>query len=66
MADAVLDIHSQLSKRLVVAVWLEDRIIAEALSSPTLADDLTFDDTLELVDLLNACTATRADILLLY
>ena len=66
MADAVLDIHSQLSERLVVSVWLEDGIIAEALSSPTLADDLTLDDTLELVDLLNACTATGTHNFLLY
>ena len=59
MADAVLDIHSQLSERLVVAIWLEDGIIAEALPSPTLSDNLAFDDTLELVDLLNARATTK-------
>jgi hypothetical protein len=54
MADTVLDIHTQFSKRLVVASRLEDGIIAEALPSPTLSDDLPFNDTLEFMDLLDA------------
>ena len=66
MADMVLDVHTQLSECFVVAVRLEDGIVAEALPSPTLSDDLTLDDSLELVDLLDARTATRADIFFLY
>ena len=66
VADTVLDIHTQFSKRLVVASRLEDGIIAEALPSPTFSDNLAFDDTLEFVDLLDARTTTRADIFLLY
>ena len=54
MADTVLDIHTQFSKRLVVASRLEDGIIDEALTSPTLSDDLPFNDTLEFMDLLDA------------
>ena len=36
VADVILDIHTQLSESLVVAFRLEDGIVAEALSSPTL------------------------------
>jgi hypothetical protein len=66
MTDTVFDIHTQLGKSLIVAVGLEDRIVAEAFPSPTLSDNLTFDDSLELVDLLDARATTRADVLFLY
>ena len=66
MADAVFDVHTQFSKSFVVARWLEDRIVAEALPSPTLSDNLAFDDTLEFVDFLNRGTTTRANIFPLY
>jgi hypothetical protein len=66
MADLVLDIQPQFCKSLVIAVRLENGIIAEALPSSTLSDNLTFNDTFELVNLLDAGTATRAYILLLY
>ena len=66
MADMVLDVHTQFCEGLVVAIRLEDGVIAEALFSPTLSDDFTFYDSLELVDFLDARTATRTDILLLY
>jgi hypothetical protein len=66
MTDMVLDIHTQFGKGLVVAIRLEDGIVAETLSSPTLSDNLTLDDSLELVDLLDAGTTTGTDILLLY
>ena len=66
MTDMVLDVHTQFCEGLVVAIRLEDGVIAEALSSPTLSDDFTFYDSLELVDFLDARTATRTDILLLY
>jgi hypothetical protein len=66
VADVVLDIHTQFCEGLVVAIGLEDGIIAEALPSPPLSDDLTIDDTLKLVDLLDAVTATGTDILFLY
>jgi hypothetical protein len=66
MADMVLDVHTQFGEGLIVAVRLEDGIIAEALPSPALSDDLTFDDTFELMNLLDACTAAGTDIFLLY
>ena len=47
MTDMVLNTSTQFSKRLVIALRLEDRIITEALSSPTLTDNLTIDDTFE-------------------
>ena len=49
MADVVLDFHTQLSEGLIVAVRLEDRVIAEALASSAFSDDLTLDDTLKLM-----------------
>ena len=66
MADLVLDIHSQLSKSLVVALRLEDRIVAEALPSPTLSDNLAIDDSFELMDFFYRRTATGTYILFLY
>ena len=66
MADVVLDIHSQFSERFVVAIRLENGIVAKTLPSPTLSDNLTFDDSLEFVDFLDARATTRTDILLLY
>ena len=66
MADMVLNLHTQLSECLVVAIRLEDGVVAEALSSPTLSDDLAFDDSFEFVDLLDARATTRTDIFLLY
>ena len=53
MADVVLDFHTQFGEGLVVAVRLEDRVIAEALPSSTLSDNLTIDDTLKLMYLLD-------------
>ena len=66
MTDAVLDVGTQFGKGLVIAIWLEDGVVAEALPSPTLSDDFTIDDTLELMNNLNAGTATGTDVLLLY
>ena len=62
----VLNVHAEFSKGLIVAVRLEDGVVAEALSSPALPDNLTLYDTFELMDLLDACTAAGTDILLLY
>ena len=42
--DMVLYLAAQFGKGLVVAFRLEDRIVAEALSSPTLTYDGTVDD----------------------
>jgi hypothetical protein len=66
MADMVFDIHTQFGKGLVVAVRLENRIIAEALSASALPDNLTLDDTFELMDFLDSCTTTLADVPFLY
>ena len=66
VADMVLDLHTEFCEGLIVAVRLEDGIIAEALPSPVLTDDLTLYDTFELMDLLDACTAAGTDIPLLY
>jgi len=51
MADLVLDVCAHLSKRLAIAFGLEDGVVAEALPSPALLDDFTFDDAFELGDL---------------
>ena len=51
MADLVLHPYTQLSKSLVIAIGLEDGVIAEALASPPLSDNLSVDDALELMDL---------------
>ena len=45
--DMVLYLAAQFGKGLVVAFRLEDRIVAEALSSPTLTYDGTVDDAFE-------------------
>ena len=66
MADMVFDLHTEFGEGLVVAIGLKDGIIAEALPSLALTDDLTIDDALKLMDILDACTATGTDILLLY
>ena len=66
VADMVLDLHTEFCEGLIVAVRLEDGIIAEALPSPVLTDDLTIDDTLKLMDILDTRTATWTDVLLLY
>ena len=62
MADVVLDFQSQLGKRLVVAVGLEDGVVAETFTTPAFTDDLPFDDSLEAVYLLDASAATGTDI----
>ena len=66
MADAVLDFFAQFSKTLVVAFWYEDRVIAETFCAVFLGGDAAVYYTLELVDLLDAGTAARTHILLLY
>ena len=66
MADVVFDLHTEFGEGLVVAIGLKDGIIAEALPSLALTDDLTIDDALKLMDILDACTATWTDVLLLY
>ena len=66
MADAVLDFFAQFSKTLVVAFWYEDRVVAEAFGTMLLGGNAAVYDTLELVDLLDAGTAARTHILLLY
>ena len=66
MADAVLDFFAQFSKTLVVAFWYEDRVVTETFCAVFLGGDAAVYYTLELVDLLDAGTATRTHILLLY
>ena len=66
VADMVLNLHTQFSEGLVVAVRLEDRVVTKALPSPSLSDNLSFDNTLKLMDFLNTGAATRTNILLLY
>ena len=66
VADMVLNLHAQFSEGLVVAVRLEDGVVTKALPSPSLSDNLSFDDTLKLMDFLNTGAATRTNILLLY
>ena len=66
MTDAVLDVSTQFSKGLVVAVRLEDGVVAEALPSPTLLDNLAVDDAFELMDHLDAGTTTGTDVLFFY
>ena len=51
MADSVLDVVTQLGKGLVIAVGLEDGIVAEPLATTSFADNLAIDDTFELMDL---------------
>ena len=53
MANMVLDVHTKFGKCLVVAVWLKDRVVAEALPSSALTDNLPFDNALKLMDFLN-------------
>ena len=66
MADVVLDVHTKFSEGLVIAVRLEDGVVAEALSSPALSDDFTLNDALKLMDILDSGTTAGTDILLLY
>lgn len=66
MADAVLDFFAQFSKTLVVAFWYEDRVVTEAFGAVFLGGDAAVYDAFELVDLLDAGTATRTHILLFY
>ena len=47
MAYLVFDVYTQFSKGLVIAFWLEDGIVAKALSSPLLADDVAITDAFE-------------------
>ena len=49
MADAVLDVVAQFGKGLLVAFGFEDGVVAEALPSPTLADDVPFHDAFKKV-----------------
>ena len=51
VADLVLDVKSKFCECLVIAVGLEDGVVAEALPSPAFADDLSVDDAFELMDL---------------
>ena len=62
MTDAVLDVSTQFGKGLVVTFRLENGVVAKALPSPTLSDDFTIDDTLELMNNLNAGTSTGTDV----
>ena len=66
MTDLVLDIRAQFSKRLIVAIRTEDRVVAKALCPTLLLRYLAIDDALELMNHLNAGTATGTNILLLY
>ena len=53
VADAVLDVGTQLGKRLVVAVGLEDGVVAEALGTALLACYHAVDDALEALHVLS-------------
>ena len=64
MADVVLDVHTKFSEGLVIAVRLEDGIVAETLPSLALTDNLTIDDALKLMDILDSGATARTDILL--
>ena len=66
VADAVLYLLTQFCKALVVAFWYEDRVVTEAFGAVFLGGDAAVYDAFELVDLLDAGTATRTHILLLY
>ena len=66
MADAVLYLLTQFCKALVVAFWYEDRVVTETFCAVFLGGDAAVYDAFELVDLLDAGTATRTYILLLY
>ena len=47
VTDMILNTSTQFGKSLVITIRLEDRIITKALSSPTLTNNLTIDDTFE-------------------
>jgi hypothetical protein len=66
MADLVLDVSPQLSKRLIVAIRTENGVIAKPLCPTLLSCDLAIDDTLELMNQFDAGTTTGTDVLLLY
>ena len=66
VADAVLYLLTQLGKTLVVAFWYEYRVVTETFCAVFLGGDAAVYDTFEQVDLLDAGTATRTHILLLY
>ena len=65
MADLVLDSLSQLGKGLVVALRLEDGVIAEAPYPTPLMGDLSVDNAFEQMFLLDAGASSGAYILLL-
>jgi hypothetical protein len=66
MTDLVLDVSTQLSKRLVIAIRTENGVIAKPLCPTLLSRYFAIDDTLELVNQFDAGTATGTDILLFY
>ena len=45
--DAVFDFHAQFDESLIVAVGLEYGVVAESLVAMSFACDLSFDDALE-------------------
>ena len=47
VADSVFDVVAKFGEGLVVTCGLEDRVVAEALPSPTLADNLAFHDAVK-------------------
>ena len=66
MADAVLYLLTQFCKALVVAFWNKYGVVTETFCAVFLGGDAAVCDAFELVDLLDAGTATRTHILLLY
>ena len=66
MADLVLDIQPQFSKCLIVSIRTEDRVVAKALCPTLFSCYLAIDDTLELMNQLDAGATTGTDILLFY
>ena len=66
MTNLILDVSPQFSKCLVVAIRTEYGVVAKAFYPTLLACYLAIDDALELVNHLDAGTATGTHVLLLY
>ena len=66
MADMILYVHTKFCEGLIVALRLEDRVITEALPSPTFSDYLTFYDAFEFMNLFDACATARTYVFFLY
>ena len=66
VADLIFYFLAQVGTGFFVAIRTEDGVVAKAPYSTTLAGNLSLDDALEEVFLLDAGTAAGTDVLLLY